>query len=74
MNYSIVDTEKAKAYGFRPELHQLTLNGTKMVLNENELFLVDSNTQQAAETLGGTLLSHGEVINELKKINPEDYE
>ena len=50
-----------------PHLHRLTDNGEKMVVNENELRLVNPDIDLAAATLGGVVMTQGEVINELNK-------
>lgn len=67
MKYSIIDTEKGEEYDIKPHLHQLLANGSMMVVNENELRLVNSDIDRAAELLGGEVLSEAEVINEMKE-------
>lgn len=67
MKYSIIDAEKGEEYNIKPYLHHLLANGSKMVVNENELRLVNSDIDRAAELLGGEVLSEAEVINEMKK-------
>lgn len=67
MLYSIILTELGEKHGLKPHLHRLTANGEKMVVNENELRLVNPDIELAATTLGGVVMTHGEVINELKK-------
>lgn len=67
MLYSIIYTELGRQHGLRPDLHQTTANGTKMVVNENELRLVNSDIDKAAQLLGGEVMTQGEVVNELKK-------
>ena len=68
MLYSIIDKKLGKKYGLLPHLHQLTANGTQMVVNENELRLIDSDINAAAAMLGGRVMDEGETFNELKKI------
>ena len=67
MLYSIILTELGEKSGLRPHLHRLTANGEKMVVNENELRLVNPDIDLAAATLGGVVMTQGEVINELNK-------
>ena len=67
MLYSIILTELGEKHGLKPHLHRLTANGEKMVVNENELRLVNPDIELAATTLGGVVMTQGEVINELKK-------
>lgn len=67
MMYSIIDTEKGRAKGFQPHLHQTVLNGSKMVVNENELRTIDSDAATAAAMLDGTLLTLAELQNEINK-------
>jgi len=70
MRYSIVDAKKGEDYGFLPVLHQTTANGTKMVLNENELLHIDSDIDNAASLLGGVVMSEAEVLNIInQKVN-----
>lgn len=63
MRYSIIDAKKGEDYGFLPVLHQTTANGTKMVVNENELLRINSDISIAADLLGGTVMSEAEVLN-----------
>ena len=67
MIYSIILTELGEKHGLRPHLHRLTANGEKMVVNENELRLVNPDIDLAAATLGGVVMTQGEIINELNK-------
>lgn len=67
MLYSIILTELGEKRGLQPHLHRLTANGDKMVVNENELRLVNTDIELAAATLGGVVMTQGEVINELNK-------
>ena len=67
MLYSIIITELGEKHGLKPHLHRLTANGEKMVVNENELRLVNPDIELAATTLGGVVMTQGDVINELKK-------
>ena len=67
MLYSIILTELGEKHGLKPHLHRLTANGEKMVVNENELRLVNEDIELAAATLGGVVMTQGEVINELNK-------
>ena len=66
MLYSIILTELGEKHGLHPHLHRLTANGEKMVVNENELRLVNPDIELAATTLGGVVMTQGDVINELK--------
>ena len=67
MLYSIIDTKKGEEHGLLAHLHQTYAKGTKMVVNENELRLVNPDIELAASTLGGVVMTQGDVINELKK-------
>ena len=67
MLYSIILTELGEKHGLHPHLHRLTANGEKMVVNENELRLVNPDIELAASTLGGVVMTQGEIINELNK-------
>lgn len=65
MRYSIIDKKLGEEQGFNPEYHRLL--DERMVVNENELRKVDSDIDEAARLLGGVILTHAEVINEIKK-------
>ncbi len=67
MLYSIITTKLGEQRGILPHLHRLADNGSKMVVNENELRLVNTDIELAAATLGGVIMTQGEVINELNK-------
>ena len=67
MLYSIINTKSGEHRGLLPHLHRLPDNGEKMVVNENELRLVNPDIDLAAATLGGVVMTQGEVINELNK-------
>ena len=67
MLYSIITTKLGEQRGILPHLHRLADNGNKMVVNENELRLVNTDIERAAATLGGVIMTQGEVINELNK-------
>lgn len=68
MRYSIINSETGEKHGFIPKHHRLAKDGTLMVVNENELKKVNPDIEEAARILGGRVLQHGEVINELKKL------
>lgn len=65
MRYSIIDKKLGEKQGFNSEHHRLL--GERMVVNENELRKVDIDIEKAARLLGGVILTHAEVINEIKK-------
>lgn len=65
MLYSIIDTERGRAHGIDPALHN-TIDG-RMVVNENELRHVSDDIYEAARILGGDIMQPGEVMEELKK-------
>lgn len=67
MKYSIIDAQRGEKCGFDPKCHRLAGKGTKIVVNENELKKVNEDTDFAARSLGGVLMTHVEVINELKR-------
>lgn len=64
MLYSIINTEKGRAHGFNPALHNTI--GDRMVVNENELRHVSYDIFEAARILGGDIMQPGEVMEELK--------
>ena len=66
MMYSIIPTAKGQRYGFSEETHLMLRLGTYMVVNENELRKVCADIGEAAVLLGGTLLTHSELINIIK--------
>lgn len=68
MLYSIIDAALCEVYGFKPALHKTIVNGTKMVVNENELRLVNNDIEEAARTLQGVVMSQAEVVNEIKRL------
>lgn len=74
MLYSIIDTKKGEAHGIVPRLHILYDKGTKMIVNENELRALNPDIEAAADLLGGTVMTEGEIINEQKKLKQKDYE
>ena len=68
MLYSIIDTKKGEAHGIVPRLHILCDKGRKMIVNENELRALNPDIEAAADLLGGTVMTEGEIINETKKL------
>ena len=74
MLYAIINKRLGEEHGMLPHLHQLTANGEKMVVNENELRLVKSDIDLAAAMLGGVVMTQGDVINELNKLDKKNYE
>ena len=71
MRYSIIDTEKGEQQRLYARLHRTLKNGTKMIVNENELLKIGSDVEAVAKNLGGTLLTNAEVDNEIKKLSDE---
>lgn len=71
MRYSIIDTEKGEQQRLYARLHRTLKNGTKMIVNENELLKIGSDVEAVAKKLGGTLLTNAEVDNEIKKLSYE---
>lgn len=67
MLYSIIDTKKGEANGIVPRLHILCDKGAKMIVNENELRTLNPDIEAAADLLGGTVMTEGEIINETNK-------
>ena len=74
MLYSIIDTKKGEAHGIVPRLHILCDKGAKMIVNENELRALNPDIEAAADLLGGTVMTEGEIINEKNKLKKKDYE
>lgn len=68
MLYSIIDTKKGEAHGIVPRLHILCDKGAKMIVNENELRALNPDIEAAADLLGGTVMTEGEIINEQNKL------
>ena len=67
MLYSLIETQKGEAHGIVPRLHTLCDKGTKMIVNENELRMVNQDIEAAAAVLGGIVMTEGEIINEINK-------
>ena len=72
MLYSIIDTKKGEANRLYARLHRTLANGTKMIVNENELRLVNEDIEVAASKMGGYLMPSSEVDNEIKKIDKDN--
>lgn len=66
MLYSIINASKGENAGFSAVTHLTLRNGSLMVVNENELRKVCADIGEAAVLLGGTLLTHSELINIIK--------
>lgn len=66
MLYSIIDIKLGEKKGILPSLHQI-VGRNKMVVNENELRLVNEDIELAASVMGGSVMTQGEIMNEIKK-------
>lgn len=71
MKYAIIDTAAGRAKGINPAHHLLFAEGSKMMVNENELRLVSADIDEVARAMGGEVISHGQAITELKKLKHE---
>lgn len=59
MHYTAIDIDIARQYGF--EVRYLNQVDGKVVLCENDLLMIDNDVEQAARTLGGTLMTDSEM-------------
>ena len=67
MLYAIINTKKGEEQGFLKLSHRLLSEGSKMIVNENELRLVDEDLMKSVKKLGGTeLLTNSELHNIIK--------
>lgn len=71
MLYSIINAKKGEEHGFLPITHQMLAKGKKMIVNENELRLLGEDIEAAAKILGGSILTHGELLNIKNKLKDE---
>ena len=66
MKYAIIDTAAGRAKGINPAHHLLFADGSKMMVNENELRLVSADIDEAASAMGGEVITHEQAITKLK--------
>ena len=67
MLYAIINTKKGEEQGFLKLSHRLLSEGSKMIVNENELRLVDEDLSESVKKLGGDkLLTNSELHNIIK--------
>ena len=71
MKYAIIDTAAGRAKGINPAHHLLFADGSKMMVNENELRLVSADIDEAARAMGGEVITHEQAITQLKKLKHE---
>ena len=71
MKYAIIDTNAGRAKGINPAHHYLFADGSKMMVNENELRLVSTDIDEAARAMGGEVITHGQAITQIKKLRHE---
>ena len=71
MKYAIIDTAAGRAKGINPAHHLLFADASKMMVNENELRLVSADIDEAARSMGGEVISHGQAITQIKKLRHE---
>ena len=70
MLYAIINTKKGEEQGFLKLSHRLLSEGSKMIVNENELRLVDENLSESVKKLGGDkLLTNRELHDIIKSSN-----
>ena len=70
MLYAIIDTKKGEGQGFLKLSHRMLSEGSKMIVNENELRLVDENLSESVKKLGGEkLLTNRELHDIIKSSN-----
>lgn len=71
MKYAIINTNAGRAKGINPAHHLLFAEGSKLMVNENELRLVSADIDEAARAMGGEVITHGQAITLIKKLNHE---
>lgn len=71
MKYAIIDTAAGRANGINPAHHYLFADASKMMVNENELRLVSADIDEAARSMGGEVITHGQAITQIKKLRHE---
>ena len=70
MLYAIINTKKGEEQGFLKLSHRLLSEGSKMIVNENELRLVDEDISESVKKLGGDkLLTNRELQDIIKSSN-----
>ena len=70
MLYAIINTKKGEEQGFLKLSHRLLSEGSKMIVNENELRLVDEDLSESVKKLGGDkLLTNRELHDIIKSSN-----
>ena len=68
MLYSIIDAKLGEEKGFLPLTHRTLKKGELMVVNENELRKLGEDIAEEASKLGGSILTHSELLNKIRKL------
>lgn len=70
----MVSVEKALAAGFKKIGHQISADGTQMMLNEKELMrLAPKKPASAAIQLGGRLVKHNTAVQRVRQRNHKNF-
>ena len=68
MLYSIIDAKLGEEKGFLPLTHITLKKGELMVVNENELRKLGGDIYEVARELGGSIMTHSELLNIIRKL------
>ena len=68
MLYSIIDSKLGEEKGFLPLTHRTLKKGEFMVVNENELSKLGGDIYEVARELGGSIMTHSELLNKIRKL------
>lgn len=69
MLYTIIDKDRGEQNGFRSVNHRIIRS--KMILNENDLRKLGEDITTVAQMLGGVIMTHSELINQIKQYRNE---
>lgn len=72
MKYAMVSVERALAAGFKKIGHNISSDGTQMMLNEKELMRLGSPASAAIQ-LGGRLVKHKTAVQRKRQINTKNF-
>ena len=68
MLYSIIDAKLGEEKCFLPLTHRTLKKGELMVVNENELRKLGDDITAEARKLGGSIMTHSELLNKIRKL------
>lgn len=68
MLYSIIDAKLGEEKGFLPLTHRTLKKCEFMVVNENELSKLGGDIYEVARELGGSIMTHSELLNIIRKL------